>query len=71
VDKIINPKSYILNQIFKEFFFAFLVILFIILIYGLFQKDPGFGFFAPYWEKLMLLGAAVFFGILAEFWRKG
>jgi len=55
VDKIINPKSCILNQLLKELFFGFLVILLIILIYGLFQPDPGLGFFAPYWEKLMLL----------------
>jgi hypothetical protein len=68
----LNPKSYILNQLFKELFFGFLAILLIILIYGLFQPDPGFGFFAPYWKKLtLLLGTAVFFGILAVFWRKG
>jgi len=55
----LNPKSDILNQLLRELFFGFLAILLITLIYGLFQKDPGFGFSAPYWEKLMLLGTAV------------
>lgn len=53
----------------EEFLFSFLVILLIILIYGLFQKDPGFGFFGPYWKKLdLILGVTIFFGILAVFW---
>jgi len=68
----LNPKSYILNQLFKELFFSFLVIFLIILIYGLFQKDPGLGFFVPYWKKLMLLlGVCLVFEILAVFWRRG
>jgi len=67
----LNPKSCILNQLFKELFFGFLAVLLIILLYGLFQKDPGLGFFVPYWKKLtLLLGTAVFFGILAMFRAK-
>jgi len=67
----LNHKSYILNQLLRELFFAFLVIFLIILIYGLFQPDPGLAFFVPYWKKLaFLLGTTVFFGILAVFWRR-
>jgi hypothetical protein len=51
----------------EEFFFAFLVILLIILIYGLFQPDPGFGFFAPHWKKLdLILGVIIFLGIFID-----
>lgn len=59
------------KTIFKEFFFSFLVILLLILIYGLFQKDPGFGFLAPQWKKLdLVLGITVLWGILAVFARR-
>jgi len=67
VDKI-NLKSYFLNQATKEFFFAFLVILLIILIYGLFQPDAGLSFFVPEWKKLFLiLSATGVFGVLGVF----
>jgi len=70
--KFINPKSYILNQLLRELFFGFLAILLITLIYGLFQKDPGFGFLAPYWKKLtLLLGVCLVFEVLGVVWRRG
>lgn len=61
-----NNKQ-LITKLSEEFFFSFLVILLIILIYGLFQKDPGFGFYAPYWKMLdLILALVVFLGILAS-----
>jgi hypothetical protein len=60
-----------INKLLKEFFFSFLAILLIILIYGLFQPDPGFGFFAPNWKLLdWFLGITVFLEILALTWER-
>ncbi len=67
-----KKESQSIRLISKELFFAFLVILLIILIYGIFQNDPGFGFFVPYWKKLtLLLSVTVFSGVLGVFWRRG
>jgi len=66
MNQILN--SYFINQSLRELFFAFLVILLIILIYGLSQPDAGLSFFVPYWRKLtLLLGATILLGILAVF----
>jgi len=67
MNQILN--SYFINQSLRELFFAFLVILLIILIYGLFQSNAGLSFFVPYWKKLeMFLGITITTGILAVVW---
>ena len=55
----------------KWFFFWFLVILFLILIWGDAKPNFAFGFLVPFWKKLdFLLGLTMFFGIIAVLGRK-
>ena len=65
-----NSKSAV-EFILETIFFGFLIGLLTILIYGFFQKDPGYEFFAPYWKTLYwLLGITIVLGTLNVIFKK-